>query len=240
MRPLGLAIVSLLLAAAPAAASSAPDAGRPFGPPPLTEARYGVADPVVRIVEAADGTDLYTETWRPAAKDGATPPTRVPVVVEYSPYSAKGAPENPDRMRLLVSRGYAFTQAHVRGSGGSGGCIEQTADHEVSDGARIVEDAGERAPWSSGKVGLYGISYRGGTQIATADRTPDRDACVRSRRSSSVAPVLASAMSPSFPQRRPAPAAGLVSTCWPTPWCCPPRGSPPGPVFARAAPGASR
>ncbi|MFL5845062.1 MAG: CocE/NonD family hydrolase [Solirubrobacteraceae bacterium] len=173
MRPLRLALVAFLLATAPAGASSAPDAGRAFRPPPLPAERFAVSEPVVRIVEAADGVDLYTETWRPAPKDGAVPPAHVPVVIEYSPYSTKGAPENPDRMKLLVSRGYAFTQVHVRGSGGSGGCIEQTAEHEVDDGARIVEDAGERAPWASGRVGLYGISYRGGTQIATATG-PDR------------------------------------------------------------------
>lgn len=172
--------VTVTLAACPAAlAASAPDAGRAFKPPPLPEARYEVAAPAqdngqIRIVRAADGVDLYTETWLPAPKDGATPPKRVPVVIQYSPYSTKGSPENAERMRLLVSRGYAYTQAHVRGSGGSGGCIEQTAGNEVDDGARIVEDAGERAPWSSRRVGLYGISYRGGTQIATATG-PDRD-----------------------------------------------------------------
>ncbi|MCW2992120.1 MAG: hypothetical protein JWM73_2714 [Solirubrobacterales bacterium] len=173
MRALGLALVSLLGAAPAASATSAPDAGRAFRPPALTPARFAVGPSHVRIVKAADGVSLYTETWLPAAKDGASPPAHVPVVVEYSPYSSKGSPENPDRMALLVSRGYAFTQAHVRGTGGSGGCIEQTAQHEVDDGARIVEDAGTLAPWASGRVGMYGISYRGGTQIATATG-PDR------------------------------------------------------------------
>lgn len=170
----GLALLALAASAAPAAASSAPDAGRAFRPPALPDAPYGVRGPEVRIVEAADGVSLYTETWLPVAKDGGpAAPEHVPVVIEYSPYSSKGSPENPERMELLVSRGYAWTQAHVRGSGGSDGCIEQTAEHEVDDGARIVEDAGVKAPWSSGRVGMYGISYRGGTQIATATG-PDR------------------------------------------------------------------
>jgi predicted acyl esterase len=173
LRSLRLAALALLAAAPPAAASSAPDAGRAFAPPALPEARYAVGERQVRIVEAADGVDLYTETWLPAATDGATPPDKLPVVVQYSPYSARGAPENAQRMELLVTRGYAYTQAHVRGSGGSGGCIEQTADHEVDDGARVIEDAGKLAPWASGRVGMYGISYRGGTQIATATG-PDR------------------------------------------------------------------
>jgi hypothetical protein len=172
--------VTVALAACPAAyAASAPDAGRAFKPPPLPNAKYEVAAPTqdngqIRIVRGADGVELYTETWLPAPKGGAAPPRRVPVVVQYSPYSTRGTPENAERMQLLVSRGYAYTQAHVRGSGGSGGCIEQTAENEVDDGARIVEDAGERAPWSSRRVGLYGISYRGGTQLATATG-PGRD-----------------------------------------------------------------
>lgn len=178
-RALCLAATVALTACPAAHAASAPDAGRAFEPPPLTQAKYEVAAPTqdngqIRMVRAADGVDLYTETWLPAPKDGATPAKRVPVVVHYSPYSTKGTPENVDRMRLLVSRGYAYTQAHVRGSGGSGGCIEQTAGNEVDDGARIVEDAGEKAPWSARRVGLYGISYRGGTQLATATG-PDRD-----------------------------------------------------------------
>jgi uncharacterized protein len=180
VRGLWLTFLGALLAMpCGALAASAPDAGRAFKPPGLPEAKYDVSEPTaengqVRLVPAADGVELYTETWLPARKGAAVPPKRVPVVVQYSPYSSKGSPEDEDRMRLLVSRGYAYTQAHVRGSGGSGGCIEQTADNEVADGARIVEDAGERAPWSSRRVGMYGISYRGGTQVATATG-PDRD-----------------------------------------------------------------
>ena len=151
-----------------------------FDPPPLPEPRYGLKAPAspptqVRIVPAADGTALYTETWLPAPKDGSCP----------AGAGAGGRPlhalRGEERVRVrrahrswLVPRGYAVTIAHVRGSGGSGGCIEQTAEHEVDDGARVIEDAGELAPWSSGAVGMYGISYPGGTQLATATG-PDRE-----------------------------------------------------------------
>ena len=155
------------------------DLGVAFEPPVLPEARYAMAPPSssphqVRVVTAADGVPLHTETWLPAALDGAVPPERVPVVVHYTPYAVKGTSDPDSLVSLLVPRGYAVTYAHVRGSGGSGGCIEQTAEHEVDDGARIIEDAGTKAPWSSGAVGMYGISYPGGTQIATATG-PDRE-----------------------------------------------------------------
>jgi predicted acyl esterase len=155
------------------------DLGVAFDPPPLPAPRYGLKAPAssptqVRIVPAADGTALYTETWLPAVKDGNVPPARVPVVVHYTPYAVKNVSASYEPISWLVPRGYAVTIAHVRGSGGSGGCIEQTADYEVDDGGRIIEDAGELAPWASGAVGMYGISYPGGTQLATATG-PDRE-----------------------------------------------------------------
>ncbi|HWH43913.1 MAG TPA: CocE/NonD family hydrolase, partial [Thermoleophilaceae bacterium] len=165
-------------AALPAAAlaASAPDEGEPFRPEPVSQAVYGIAPPSANpalqrgTVTAADGTSLYVEAWLPAASDEHVPPARVPVVVHYSPYLSPGRANYA--MPFLVERGYAFMQAHVRGTGGSGGCVEQTGDAEVSDGARIVEHAGT-APFSDGNVGTIGVSYPGATQIATATG-PDR------------------------------------------------------------------
>jgi predicted acyl esterase len=172
-------VASVAVAPQPAGAESAPDAGVAWEPPPMREAVYGIrppsADPAqVRVLHAADGTELYTETWLPAPRDGRTPPARVPVVVQYTPYALPGAPDSPGVIDLLVPRGYGVTFAHVRGTGASGGCIGLGDQHEVDDGALIVEDAGERAPWASGHVGMVGGSYPGGTQIAVATG-PDRD-----------------------------------------------------------------
>lgn len=163
-------VVLALGLAGPAAAGSAPDEGVEWAPPPLPEPTFGISAPQVRWVPAADGTRLYTETYLP----DPLPAGGVPVVVSYTPYASRGGPDDPHLIGLLVPRGYAVTFAHVRGSGGSEGCIEQTADHEVDDGARIVEDAGALAPWANGAVGMHGISYPGGTQIATATG-PDRE-----------------------------------------------------------------
>lgn len=157
--------VGLVLVAAPPSQAEPVDA----------EALYAIAaQPTVRIVPAADGTPLYTETYLPEAQDGATPPDRLPVVLVYTPYGSPGNPEVPGLIDQLVPRGYAVTFANVRGSGGSGGCFTLSGAEEISDGARIVEDAGELAPWASGTVGMFGFSYPGGTQLATATG-PDRD-----------------------------------------------------------------
>lgn len=182
-KALGLgALVAVLLAttaAGPATASSAPDAGERWEPPALTSPRYGIrppsADPSqVRRVVAEDGVELYTQTWLPTAKDGRTPPEHLPVVLQMTPYAKAGVPDDPRVIELFVPRGYAVTFASVRGTGPSGGCFGLHDQSDVRDGARFVEDAGERAPWSSGVVGMIGGSSPGGTQIATATG-PDRD-----------------------------------------------------------------
>lgn len=171
---LGLA----LLAPTAARPDSAPDLGRPFEPTPISEPLYGIQNPTDandqrRVVEAADGTDLYVETWLPAPKDGNVPPARIPVVVTFSPYVVPGPIRAPFLQRArdaLVPRGYAFALAHLRGTGGSQGCVQRRGPLEVDDTARVVQWLGEQAPWSDGNVGAYGRSYAGGTAVGVAAR----------------------------------------------------------------------
>ena len=162
--------------AAEAGAQSAPDLGRPFEPRPISQPIYSVKspseDPAAQrhIVEAADGVDLYVEAWLPAAKDGETPPRRVPVVLNMSPYEAQGTVRYQPYIDTFVPRGYAYVQAHVRGSGESGGCMEQFGLKEIEDTARVIEWLGKDAAWSDGNVGMTGLSYPGITAIAAAGR----------------------------------------------------------------------
>ena len=169
-----LGILVLLMVPTSTHASSAPDAGRAFEPPAPPPARYAIQPPTVRIVEAADGTPLHTDTWLPGTMDGNAAPARVPVILVYTPYATKGAPDYHARIiERMVPLGYAVTFAHVRGTGGSGGCVRHLDANDVDDGARIVEDAGELAPWASGSVGMYGLSFPGHEIFATATG-PDR------------------------------------------------------------------
>jgi hypothetical protein len=170
------ALLASFLAPVGASAASAPDAGSPFEPPRLSPALYDVQPPGAdprrqqKVVRAADGVQLYVETWLPKARAGREPPPRLPTVLHLSPYLTKGntTAYTAKVLEMLVSRGYAYSQAHVRGTGGSGGCIEQTGPNEPDDGARIVEYLGRDAPWASGSVGMYGQSYAGATQLAVA------------------------------------------------------------------------
>ncbi len=68
----------------------------------------------------------------------------------------------PTRERFL-SRGYAWVDVDVRGSGVSGGSWPVPwSPEEVADGAEVV-DFVVKQPWSNGRVGSTGISYEGTT-----------------------------------------------------------------------------
>ncbi|HEU4480963.1 MAG TPA: CocE/NonD family hydrolase [Actinomycetota bacterium] len=185
MRKLNLVLAlvllsSILSSAVPARAASAPDAGKRWEPKPRSEALFGTKapdeDPDVQrhYVEGGDGTDLYVETWLPAPKDGRKPPAKIPTILVMTPYVAQGVEEypasqnGPGLIEYFTARGYAVAQHHVRGTGESGGCLEQTAAHQIEDGARVVEYLGKEAPWTNGRVGMYGASYDAETQISTA------------------------------------------------------------------------
>lgn len=133
----------------------------------------------------ADGTQLHLRLWRPDTTEPA------PAILVMSPYfgpdSREGADPNdpttwdptarPAYWRYawlidhFVPRGYAVAFADVRGTGESGGCLEQTGPLQTQDGYDTVEWLAAQ-PWSNGRVGMYGKSYDGETQQATATLAP--------------------------------------------------------------------
>ncbi len=97
-------------------------------------------------VPMRDGVFLAANIVRPKAAG------RFPVVINYIPYG-----KDPDR--YFAERGYVAIFAEARGTGTSDGVM---ADYFVSqsnrDGYDLVEWAARQA-WSTGKVGLWGISF---------------------------------------------------------------------------------
>jgi predicted acyl esterase len=174
-----LPLAAMLLVPLAAAADPAPSAGVAWEPSPASQPLYGTkppsADPAVQqhMVRADDGVDLFVETWLPAEKDGNVPPEKVPTVLIMTPYVTEGghrypATRLPNIIEYFTARGYAVAQHHVRGTGESGGCLEQTAANQTADGANVVQYLGRDAPWSDGNVGMYGRSYDAETQLSTA------------------------------------------------------------------------
>ena len=136
---------------------------------------------------SADGTRLHLRLFRPEAPED----WKAPVILVMSPYfgpdSREGYSETdpttwdaaarPAYWRYqwlidhFVPRGYAVAFADVRGTGESGGCLEQTGPLQSQDGYDTVEWLGTQ-PWSNGRVGMYGKSYDGETQQSTATLAP--------------------------------------------------------------------
>ena len=176
---LALMLVAGLLVPVPARAASAPDKGKAFVPKVVSQPLYGTKAPDEdpdrqrHYVEGHDGTDLYVETWLPREQGENVPPKRIPTILVMTPYVSQGVEEYPSGslpglIDYYTARGYAVAQHHVRGTGESGGCLEQTAKNQIKDGARVIEYLGKKAPWTNGRVGMYGASYDAETQISTA------------------------------------------------------------------------
>lgn len=174
------ALLGGVLAPVPASAVSAPDKGKAWAPQPWSKPLYGTKSPSEdperqqHYVKGYDGTDLYVETWLPAPNEGNTPPKKVPTILIMTPYVSQGVEaygpsgSNPSFIDYFTARGFAVAQHHVRGTGESGGCLEQTSEAQIKDGAAVIQYLGRDAPWSNGKVGMYGASYDAETQISTA------------------------------------------------------------------------
>jgi uncharacterized protein len=131
-------------------------------------------------IEMDDGIVLRADVFRPAAEG------KFPVIVSYGPYAKglsfqegykgnwarliKAAPEvlagstnkyqnwelvDPEKW---VPEGYACVRIDSRGAGRSPGMLDVWSPRETLDLYQCIEWAGTQS-WSSGKVGINGISY---------------------------------------------------------------------------------
>jgi uncharacterized protein len=140
-----------------------------------------------------DGLVLRADLFRPLAEG------RYPVLLSYGPYAKglafqDGYPSAWERMvrqhpdvaagssnlyqswevvdpEKWVPEGYACLRVDSRGCGCSPGFIDHFSPRETKDFYDCIEWAGVQ-PWSSGKVGLNGISYYGINQWHVASLQP--------------------------------------------------------------------
>jgi putative CocE/NonD family hydrolase len=119
--------------------------------------------------------------YRPAHGSVASD-QRLPVIFAFTPYRARfrdaqGVVQETalnDRLALrsLISAGYVVAVADIRGKGASFGARRGFQDRtEANDGHDLVEWLA-RQDFSSGKVGMIGCSYLGGTTFHTASTAP--------------------------------------------------------------------
>ncbi len=143
----------LALAAVPAAPLFAQE---DKAPPPDVQMTWGVSIPM------RDGVNLNGTLYRAV---GATAPE--PCVFTLTPYISASY---HDRGMYFAANGYVFMTVDVRGRGNSGGTFTPMLQ-EAKDGHDIVEWFA-RQPYCNGKVTMWGGSYAGYNQWATAKEFP--------------------------------------------------------------------
>ncbi|WP_454198153.1 CocE/NonD family hydrolase [Nocardia sp. Marseille-Q1738] len=137
------------------------------------------------FIDSKDGTRLHADILRPA---GMSEDTRTPVVLTVSPYRAHLAYLSEPRLTggpstdnlsadLFLAAGYTYVIVDLRGFGGSGGCPDFGGPGERADVAAAVEWAAGQ-PWSTGKVGMFGVSYEGWTGLMGLAGKPEGLAAV--------------------------------------------------------------
>jgi putative CocE/NonD family hydrolase len=108
-----------------------------------------------------DGVNLVADIYRPQA-DG-----KFPVLLQRTPYNRAGGAASAAKM---ASHGYVVIIQDTRGRFGSQGEFYPFR-HESQDGYDTVEWAAA-LPYSNGRVGMFGGSYVGATQMLAAISTP--------------------------------------------------------------------
>lgn len=118
-----------------------------------------------------DGVRLAASLFMPADREASA---KFPVLLEYLPYRKDES--RKDRFELFsyfIARGYVVARVDIRGTGTSEGkLIEyEYTDQELEDGEVVIDRLSKQA-WSTGKVGMFGLSWGAFNSIQMAMRNP--------------------------------------------------------------------
>jgi len=118
-----------------------------------------------------DGVRLAADIYRPT---GADHDDAYPVLLEYEPYRKDESRAGIySAYSYFLDNGYVVARVDMRGTGKSGGTTipYEYSDIELDDG-EVVIDWLSRQQWSTGNVGMLGISWGGFNSIQMAMRNP--------------------------------------------------------------------
>ncbi len=132
-------------------------------------------------IPVRDGTRLAVNIYRPAV-NGVAVDAKLPVIFAFTPYRARIRDAKGEIVETgydarrgikgLVPAGYVVAVADIRGKGASFGHRRGFQDRtEANDGYDLIEWLA-RQPYATGKVGMMGCSYLGGTTFQTTSTTP--------------------------------------------------------------------
>jgi putative CocE/NonD family hydrolase len=114
-------------------------------------------------IKMADGTVIAGSLYRPRGNDA-----RLPTILVQIPYGRLGYAEGPYNAIYFAKRGYSALVVDLRGTGDSGGELLPWRN-AANDGVQVL-DWIARQPWSTGKVGTFGCSALGETQMVLGAR----------------------------------------------------------------------
>ena len=153
-------VVAILVATLETLEAQTPTPSPSLSPPPADyDLRWAVKIPM------RDKVELNATLYLPKTPDGSSPKT--PVIFTLTPYISDSY--HP-RGAYFASHGYAFALVDVRGRGNSGGEFEPFIN-DPRDGHDLVEWFAKQ-PYCDGKVAMWGGSYAGFDQWATAKEFP--------------------------------------------------------------------
>lgn len=143
-------LLLLALSAVASVAMAAPE------PETLVDLQWGVKIPL------RDGVELQATLYRPQGQREG-----LPCVLSLTPYIAQNY---HDRGMYFAAHGYVFASVDVRGRGNSGGTFTPLLQ-EANDGYDVVEWLAKQS-YCNGKITMWGGSYGGYDQWATAKEKP--------------------------------------------------------------------
>jgi putative CocE/NonD family hydrolase len=118
-----------------------------------------------------DGVRLAADLFLPQAR---RPGERFPVLLEYLPYrKVESFAYNYEVYSYFVPRGYVVARVDIRGTGSSEGTlVEYEYSEQEQRDAEVVIEWLSRQEFSTGDVGMFGISWGGFNSIHLAMRRP--------------------------------------------------------------------
>jgi len=122
------------------------------------------------VIPMADGVHLAARAFMPA--DATSRP--VPAIIECNPYRKRDGLIHRDTLAYpyLAGHGYACLRIDLRGSGDSGGVIDdEYSERELRDLCDAIEWIAKQ-PWCSGRVGMTGKSWSGFNALQVAAMRP--------------------------------------------------------------------
>ena len=123
-------------------------------------------------IEMPDGVRLGIRLWLPEDVESR----RVSAILDAVPYRKSDGTAIGDAAwgTYFASHGFAFARIDLRGSGDSPGLmVDEYTEQEQLDNERVIEWLAEQS-WSSGAVGMIGVSWGAFAALQMAARAPEQ------------------------------------------------------------------